>query len=394
MSTNFIICNFCNKSFVNAIVLKNHQKTAKFCIEMQKRSNQNETNNNELEISYNCEYCDKKFTQKISLKTHYNSCKAKKDLDLKEEKEKEINKLKIKYEKEINELKISNEKEIIYLKEEKEKEINELKISNEKEIFELKQRIQSLSYELEKEKEQNKLFLEEIKDYKNKFFENNTKITDGFIKCSTTTKSTTIYNDNSKNTTQQHIINYNKEFNKLTDELVPFSESYIKNKIKEIVPSQLVYIHNSVVNPNSNIIDYNFACNIVNILKSNVFFTDSARGKLVYKDEDNNTKREMAEQFITDSVVKLCKPEIIDLCKRSLDMVKKREQEFTEKDYAEACLGIKELSTCVNLGKPHAIITEIANKLSKHAKNIPSIKEFKLMLKNSVESMENESILN
>ena len=37
-------CEFCNNEYVNSKILKNHQKTARFCIEIQKRT-QNETNN-------------------------------------------------------------------------------------------------------------------------------------------------------------------------------------------------------------------------------------------------------------------------------------------------------------------------------------------------------------
>jgi hypothetical protein len=55
--------------------LKNHQKTAKFCIEIQKRT-QNETNNQYPETRrFKCDYCDDIFTQKITLKQHYDRCK-------------------------------------------------------------------------------------------------------------------------------------------------------------------------------------------------------------------------------------------------------------------------------------------------------------------------------
>ena len=30
-------CEFCNNEYVNSKILKNHQKTAKFCIEIQKK---------------------------------------------------------------------------------------------------------------------------------------------------------------------------------------------------------------------------------------------------------------------------------------------------------------------------------------------------------------------
>ena len=40
----------------------------------------------------------------------------------------------------------------------------------------------------------------------------------------------------------------------------------------------------------------------VNILKNNVFFTDIARGKLVYKDENETKMATMAESFILDCI--------------------------------------------------------------------------------------------
>ena len=187
-----------------------------------------------------------------------------------------------------------------------------------------------------------------------------------------------VVNNNTTNN-QQHIITYNNEFKKLTNELIPFSNHYIKSKIREITTSNLIYANN-LDNANSNIIDYNFACNIVNILKNNVFFTDISRGRLVYKDEKNNPKKDLAEKFILDCI-NISKEECLNMCKLAIDTVREREDEFTDKDYGQCMMGLGQLVDCINAGKPHAIITEIANKLCKNSKVLPSMKDYKNLIK-------------
>ena len=72
MST--FICEYCNKSFISIYTLNNHKKTAKFCIELQKKNSEKI----EIEIeTFSCEHCDKEFTTKTNLRTHVNTCKNK-----------------------------------------------------------------------------------------------------------------------------------------------------------------------------------------------------------------------------------------------------------------------------------------------------------------------------
>jgi hypothetical protein len=314
-------CIYCKKEFSTLSNLKFHKKSAKFCLELQKNvlksDNTQIISNISNEKIIKCEFCDKTFTQKCMLKTHSLNCKVK-----------------------------------------KEQTVDELKEENAK----LKEQNLIFTIHLEKEKETVKKLEETIKkleeeniDYKNRLID----------------RPSTVYNNS-----QQHINNYNIQYNKMFNDLIPMTDDYLKSKIKELItPSSLIYVHN-LDNANSNIIDYNFACSLVNILKNNVFFTDIARGKLVYKDENETKMATMAESFILDCITR-SKTECLNICKVAIETVRARENEFTDKDYGQCIMGLGQLSDCIKAGKPHAIVTEIANKLSKHSKNIPSVKEFK-----------------
>jgi len=96
-------CNFCNKIFSCKSSLTLHQKTAKYCLKLQGKIN---------EEKFECEYCNKKFTVKQNLTSHYGICK-----------EKEVN-----YKFEQREKQLIKEFEI-KLKE-KDNDINELKQKN------------------------------------------------------------------------------------------------------------------------------------------------------------------------------------------------------------------------------------------------------------------------
>ena len=56
-------CSFCKKKFKNKYILETHQKTAQYCLKIQKKSTQ-----------FVCEYCGKHLTTKRWLINHYQSC--------------------------------------------------------------------------------------------------------------------------------------------------------------------------------------------------------------------------------------------------------------------------------------------------------------------------------
>ena len=80
-----IICEFCSKDFTTKSNLLYHQKTTKYCLEMQGK---------EIKENFYCQNCDKSFLSKYNLNRHVQACL---------EKEKEMDK-----DKEIQELKENN----------------------------------------------------------------------------------------------------------------------------------------------------------------------------------------------------------------------------------------------------------------------------------------------
>jgi hypothetical protein len=89
-------CEFCKKTFSTKSNLSAHQKSAKFCLELQ--------GDNADESKFTCEYCQKVLTQQKSLDIHIISCKEKKK-KIESSKEAEINLTIKKLENEIIKLK-------------------------------------------------------------------------------------------------------------------------------------------------------------------------------------------------------------------------------------------------------------------------------------------------
>jgi hypothetical protein len=62
------MCNFCNNNFKTNGHLKRHQDTVKYCLEIQKRHLEKNTD-------FMCTACSKVFTTKQNLQNHINICK-------------------------------------------------------------------------------------------------------------------------------------------------------------------------------------------------------------------------------------------------------------------------------------------------------------------------------
>ena len=216
-------CEFCNNEYANKKILKNHQKTAKFCIEIQKKTQnktvKKSTNINLEKQSFRCEYCDDDFTQKSSLERHYESCKIKKinykEHHLIQELKDELIILKTKYE---YELKMKEEK--LKMKEEK------LKMKEEQYIKELKMKdniISKLEKENESLKQENKETYANLLDRSdktyNKFFEKEEKLVDTLLQQNNSSKQSktvqnhlTIHNYGIKPLTAESVINAFESF--------------------------------------------------------------------------------------------------------------------------------------------------------------------------------------
>jgi hypothetical protein len=65
------ICQYCDNSYITKNNLLNHQKTAKFCIELRNKS-ELKCNDNKI---FSCEKCLKNFTRKDTLAKHLSVCK-------------------------------------------------------------------------------------------------------------------------------------------------------------------------------------------------------------------------------------------------------------------------------------------------------------------------------
>ena len=63
-----MICEFCKNSFSSKTNLKNHQKSAKYCIALRKNSVENDV------IYYTCKTCNKQFSRKFNLVRHEEKC--------------------------------------------------------------------------------------------------------------------------------------------------------------------------------------------------------------------------------------------------------------------------------------------------------------------------------
>ena len=83
-------CKFCKKILSSKGILNTHQKTAKFCINIQ-----NNTANHE---KYICNFCDKDLSNNSSLQRHLNICKIKKLENVKIDYERQLDTQKNKYE--------------------------------------------------------------------------------------------------------------------------------------------------------------------------------------------------------------------------------------------------------------------------------------------------------
>ena len=62
-------CQFCKHTFKNRSILNNHQKNAKYCLNIQGKKSE----------KYKCDFCDKYLSCKYGLKKHLETCNARKN---------------------------------------------------------------------------------------------------------------------------------------------------------------------------------------------------------------------------------------------------------------------------------------------------------------------------
>ncbi len=348
-----IICEFCNKSYSTLSSLNYHKKTTKFCIELQKQSNININ----LNPIYNCDYCEKNFTTKSSLSNHiticdFKICREKVENEYNEYKVKvknEYNEYKIKVESEYNEYKVKVENDLTNLKENISKNEHEIKLKDDQ-ILEYKLRLESKDEQLKMKDEQ----LKSKDDMINKLQQQLESLTKELI------KRPQIVNNNNTNSN-----NYTIEFNKLKNELLPFTDANIKNCINSIDGNNLIFFNDYDINSN-------FIHNFVNAIKVMTFCTDASRGSLIVVDENKKHKKMVATQFIMECFEKST-PECIAVINKAMAYVKSEHESedsvVSTDDYTNCMHALYQIREHLKLNKPPAdLVKLLSSNLTKNVK--------------------------
>ena len=303
-------CNFCNNSYGSKKSLNLHQKTAKFCIEIQKGM-ENHTKSQDPENTYfACEYCEDKFTLKSSLERHYTRCKFK---ELKN-KDSEIETLKniIKqYEKLKDNFQEQKEDNLVLKKELKMKD--EIIYKLEKEIESLKQENKDMYITLldRSDKTYNTLIEHSDKTY-NTFFEKEEKLIDTLLQQNNSSK-------NSK-TVQHHLTINNYGIKPLTQEsIINAFESFSSRSSTAFNAFQ----YDGITLERGNMkVEYIFY-GIIRELKDYYGITDISREKVVFNNNGEMTLTTVQE-FIRTNVVMNNIDAILEWISNLLSQVKQR----------------------------------------------------------------------
>jgi hypothetical protein len=274
-------CEYCKKEFSSKSSLNNHKKTAKFCLKLQNKK-EDDINN------FKCEYCDKIFTSKQPLLTHLNTCKHRKkglvNIEI-------INLQDILREKETQ----FEQREKVLLNKLREREKDFLK-------FELQEK-----YFLQQEEN----YKEQIKDLQNKL----ERILNKAIERPTTTNNNTVNNKFELNTFPSQ-----KEIDRKIES--QFNDKYILDGMKGI--AQFVFDHIVKLEDGS----MAYAC------------YDTSRQMFKYKDEDGNEikdpKAVKLRKMIKPGLLKQSKT-LLDYFNDECDYLEKRKnngQDVDSKEYS------------------------------------------------------------
>ena len=318
-------CEFCKKEYANQSSLKLHQKTAKFCLEIQQRLNniksENKENKDEKEENkFICEFCDKSFNLKSHLKTHIVNCKVKKD---------KIDKSHL---DELNNLKVELVRKNEY--------INKLESELKIEINSKNEYTSKLESKIACKNEYIDKLEKELEEYKKNVFENNKILS---------SKETTVYNNCNNNN------EYNIEFNKMVQNLVPCTKENIASRINNIHCDSIIY-------PNDFNVKYNISSTIAHQLKDTAFVTDFSRGIICTKDENGISHKSNSEKYILDCM-DLTKSELLRLCQKTLNTLREREDELVYEDYSNCMTTLGFVIDMINGKRQNKLITKIGNML-------------------------------
>jgi hypothetical protein len=266
MSSEKFECEYCKKEYTNISNLKHHQKTAKFCLDIQ----------NQLPKSFKCELCNKVFDNNKYLKQHIDHyCKTNKIQKENEIFKNEINLLKT----EITELKAKLDQKDKDLKNELKNELK-IKLQCKDDIIKLKDNLIS---KLEKENAEYKKLV---------------------------TRPTTIYNHTDNSTTNNTTnTNYQIQFNQLLEKIEALNTQNIAKRLNDI--NMVEFTDNCIKNFESTL-----TTSLSNVFKNFTFCTDKARRTVVIKNEEGKTEKMSIDDFINMGL-KLGVTDIINLLKET-----------------------------------------------------------------------------
>ncbi len=236
VNMNFV-CKYCNKNYNSQSSLNYHQKTTKFCLQLQ---------NKELkqEEKLICDFCNKDFIVKQAYNGHILNCKQKK----------------------------------VYEENNKQKVNDELKDENQK----LKEEIQKLKEENEKLKLTIQFKDEQLKNKDNqiiKLEKTNNELMNSPI-------TSVVNNDNRK--TQ-----YNIQFNQLFEKLDILNEMNVNKRINVLSNENLIREYDVGKFTSE------FTLKLINALKDLTFCTDQSRKIVVIKDENLNSVKMSVEEMLS-----------------------------------------------------------------------------------------------
>lgn len=247
------VCLYCKKTFSTQHNLTFHQKTAKFCLEIQQNTSVPLSDITKDDLR--CVYCSKSFTTKPNLNTHLGICKLKQEHDKLEQQriqyEIELEKERLRYNTELNKIILEKDK------------INEL----------LQQEVRMLKEQLALKNTEFSSMLEKLSQ-----------------------SQQVVINDNSTNTNS-----YNIQYNKMVEQLLPYTDENISKQFGQIPTIAL--------RSDLDKMEETFISQFSKHMSPLAFCTDASRGRLVIKDEDGKPVKRLAEHVVLDCIIK-CKKEI------------------------------------------------------------------------------------
>jgi len=319
------LCNYCNKEFKSSSSLNNHKKTAKYCLDIQNKTEDGK---------YNCDICDKKFNRNDHYQVHLEKCKEKFELKSSKEDNIKLKNLNDEYKKQLE------HRDILLDRQKNEIEYNEKLIYKYKKEIEQKKN----KYKKELEQQENK-YEKKIEELDKKYIERITTLEKEII--SIHEKYMDKINVNIQNITNNNPTNNNSTVvnnrNKLIQNIQPITNKCLQDQnlkmsiddIKNHAVSLADFYHNS-------------------ILKDKLLITDKSRNVLLYKDEFGNINRDEGGIKLCNMIINEGKETIIKYALEYLKYLDSQPYTLKNDTQLKLCSLLEKLIfVCQNTNKPN-----------------------------------------